>query len=410
MRKLFVDIVEFNRAFRMIESPIPDPRPMLAIIARFTEANTRVGGLIISAHDAIAGFPWDILPSDPNDPQAVAIAAAMKERFIRAGIHHHFDVIIDGEFFGMTGIRQVWTAVDGKWQATVGIVATTDICPIRNAEGIQETCLIQDNAMFKALPIPSAERNQYILSEFNPHKSTRPDFIGGLCRGAIPLTIIRQINWEDWSRYNETFAEPFRVGHYKEGAADKDKDVAKKALKEFGRNAWAFVSEDIRFELMEAARAGTMVAYKQLIEDVDKELEVLIKGEASTTQLPNSGGSRAALQILKMTADDRMWARCARIQDTINEQHIAVDYSLNESTTNLSLRPRFEFITEAQADFESNARIVTDLRGAGYVLDDAEVSAKTGFKVTGGNTPEVKTVSPSPFPNNSSGAKGIQLP
>jgi phage gp29-like protein len=385
-RKLFVDILEYNAAYRAAESPSPDPRAMLAIIARFAEANTRIGGLIINAHDAISGFPWDITPSDPNNAQAVTVAAATKERFVRAGMHHNFDVMIDAEFFGMTGLRQVWNSIDGKWQASISVVPTTDLYRQKNGDGIFEPCLIDDNAMFKATPIAPEERNKYVICDFNPHKSTRPEFIGGLVRGAIPLTIIRQFNWEDWSLFTELFSQPFRKAEYKEGTSDKDKAVAKKALKEFGRNAWALVSENIKFDLMEAAHTGSVAAYEKLLEKVDAELEILIKGEASTAKLPESGGSRAALQVMKLIGDDRMWARLNRLQETINEQHIAVDYSLNESTTDISLRPHFEFTTNENEDNESNARIIADLDPY-YEFDDAEVSKKVGFKVKHRTTP-----------------------
>lgn len=409
--KLFVTIREYNSAYRLCELLTnPDPRPMLHIMARFMEANSRVHGLVRTAHDAVSSFPWDIQPSDPNNPEAVQVAADTKERFIKSGIHHMFDVIIDGEFYGLTALTQTWNSVGGKAIADIGVVPSSNLIPLKNETGKYDAAIIADEMNFSATAIPPAELSQYIISSFNPYISTRPGFIGGLLRSAVPLTIIKNFTWQDWSQYSEMFSQPFRIGEYKEGTKDEDKDVARHALRDFGKNNWALVSENIKFQLLEAARAGNISSYESLMTAVDSELAILINGEANIPQLPTTSGSRAALQVQKTVRDDRMWWRLKRVEEIINEQHIAIDYSLNVSETDLSLRPSFAFDIEEQTDHESNARIVTDLRGAGYVLDDAEVSAKTGFKVTGGNTPEVKTVPPSPFPNNSSGAKGIQLP
>jgi hypothetical protein len=393
-RKLFVTIKEYNKAFRLIELiDQSDPRPMLAIMARFMEANSRVGGLVRSAHDAVTGFPWDIVPSDPENKSAVAVAEATKERFINSGVHHNFDVIMDGEFYGITALRQIWNNINGKMQTDLDVVPSTDLFRKKNDSGKYEVVLIENNdTTFKTIPIPPAERVQYIISEFNPFKSTRPGFIGGILRSAIPLTIIKNFSWQDWSQFVEIFGQPFRTAEYKTGTSNEDKAVAKEALEDFGKNAWALVSEDIKFQLQEAARSGNVTAYENLQKAIDAELDILINGEANTTQLPTQGGSRAALQVMKLITDDRMWWRLKRVEEIINEQHIAVDYKLNESETDLTLRPRFKFLTDESEDREANARIVTDLKAAGYTLNDDEVSEKTGFKVTSAKTTE--TTSP----------------
>ena len=387
--KLFVTIKEYNAAFRLCElTTNPDPRPMLAIMARFMEANSRVGGMVRAAHDAVASFPWNILPSDPNNNQAVAIASAMKERFISSGVHHNFDVLLDGEFYGLTALKQAWNpnGLGGKATAEISIIPTTDLFRQKNVSGFFEIAMIQDDPGFKTIPIPKEELSQHVISQFNPFKSTRPGFVGGLLRSAIPLTIIKNFNWQDWSQFAELFGQPFRTAQYSEGTKDEDKEIARHALREFGKNAWALVSDNIKFELLEAARNGNVTAYESLMKAVDAELAILINGEANTQQLPNQGGSRAALQTMKLISDDRMWWRLKRVEEIVNEQHIAVDYRLNVSEMDISLRPKFAFNIEEQQDRESNARIVIDLRNAGYILDDAEVSAKTGFTVSGGTS------------------------
>lgn len=380
--KLFVTIDEYNKAFRLIEAKKNfDPRPMLAIIARFMEANSRISGLVRIAHDAVTSFDWTILPSNETT-EAKTIADTMKRRFIHSGVHHYFDVILDGEFFGLTALRQQWSVGDNnQWSASLSIVPTTQLCKLLAADGSYRVALIDHATNFSASIVPAEELQQYIISEFNPFRATRPDYLGGLIRSAIPLTIIKNFSWQDWALFTELFGQPFRVAEYKTGTSENDKAAAKQALEQFGRNAWALVSENIKFQLVEAARAGNVTAYESLMEKIDAELAILINGNASTQELPDRGGSRAAVQTLKLISDDRMWWRLKRLEQIINEQYMMTDYTLNVSTNDFSLLPRFAFITDEYQDREANARIVSELTNAGYVLDDAQVSEKTGFTV-----------------------------
>lgn len=331
-------------------------------------------GLIRNAHDAIEGFPWDILPADPENESAVAQAREIKRRFIASGVHHFFDVIIDGEFFGLTGIQQIWNPVNKKFQASFSVLPSTEL--YRKGADI---CLVGNSDQFQPKPIQQKDRQKYILSEFNPFKSTRPNYAGGLVRAAIPLTAIKNISWQDWSAYTERYAEPFRSAEYKTGTTNEDKAVAKQALEEFGKNSWALVSENIKFQLMESARTGSIDAYERLQKAVDAELAILINGEANTTELPEQGGSRAAVQTLKLISDDRMWRRLKRVEEIINEQHILVDYRLNVSDADFSTLPKFAFITDEASDREKEARIFSELKNGGLALKPSEVYSKVGY-------------------------------
>ncbi|MBP8975097.1 MAG: DUF935 family protein [Bacteroidetes bacterium] len=380
--KLFVSIAEYNKAYKLaeLEEPYTDPRPLLAIIARFMEVNNRVSGLVRAAHDAILGFPWDVVPSDSTNERAVDIARQIKDRIVQSHLHHHFDVIIDGEFYGLTALRQIWQAQNNIWIPILDIIPTTELYHKRNKDGIYTYAFILDDPKFVTRSLSDEENAKYIFSYFNPYKATRPNYFGGLIRSAIPLTIIKNFSWQDWSQFVELFAQPFRTAAYSDGATEGDKAAARKALEEFGRNSWALFSDRIKFEIHEAATNGNSAsAYERILDKIDAELAILINGEANTQELPNSGGSRAAVQTLKLVSDDRMWQRILRLENIINEQYIAVDYKLNISAEDTSLCPKFKILTDEKEDYETNARIINELKSAGVPLLKSEVYAKTGF-------------------------------
>lgn len=371
-------LAEYKRAYKAAESEKPDPRMLLAAIARVPEANSRVGGLIQSVRDSVMGFPWEIEPADRKNERAVRLAVEMNERFLASGIADNLDVIADAKFFGLTGLRLAWQS-GPAWTARAEVIPSTELYWEKYPDGFFGPSLIQDEPTFSTQLIAEEDRAKFIFAYYNPFKSTRPGFIGGVLRGALPLVIIKNQNWASWAKFCEKFIQPFRVAQYDPATSEEDKAIARKALEEFGENAWALISKDVMFQFIEAVKSGTVSAYESLKESIDKELAVLIKGEANTSELPNQGGSRAAVQVMKLIADDAMFRMIQDIQRIINQQYIAVDYRLNVSETDMTLRPRFRFVTDESEDREANARIVTELTANGYELDDEEVSRKTGF-------------------------------
>jgi phage gp29-like protein len=192
---------------------------------------------------------------------------------------------------------------------------------------------------------------------------------------------MKHFNWQDWAKFNEMFAQPTRWAQWKQGASDEDKIIAKTAAEQIGTDAWAAVSEDVELKFIEAQRTGSIQAYKELLQAINDELSIIILGQTLTTELAGNSGSKAAAQVHNLVRSDLMWHDLQLIERTINDQYIVRDYYLNYGN-DFTFMPQFKFVTEEQVDYESNARIVAELKNAGYQLDDKEVSEKTGFTVS----------------------------
>lgn len=381
--KLLPTIGEYKQAYRLAEAiQQPDPRPLLQTIARLQEADSKLHGLIQTAHDAVTAFGWNVLPSEQGNRRAEDIARQTRERMVAAKLHHHFDVILDAEFFGLTAMHQVWKMRPGLGlTAQLNVVPATDLAVVKR-NSVWEPSLVQDKALFTAAAIDPADR--YIVAHYNPFKATRPGYNGGLLRSGVVISILKLINWQDWAQFNEIFSQPLRVAKYKMGTSDKDKEVALEAVKSLGKDAYALVSDDVLIEFINAVKDGSVQAYDKFLQKADAALAILINGETLTSEMAENAGSRAASQTHKLVSDDRMYRRLKYVEMVVNEQHIAVDYKLNVSETDLSLRPRFAFQIDDEEDQEKNARIVETLENAGYVLDEEEVSLKCGFTATRG--------------------------
>jgi phage gp29-like protein len=373
-KKLLPTIEETKKAIRLAESEIdPDPRPLLSILSRLPQADMRIAGLMQTRTLAVTGYPFDILPADSENAKAVEIAIKTKDRLIRSGLHHYFGPLLSSVFFGTSALKQEWQNIGKETIAKFSIIPCVELMSKNNTVvRIKDQDIIATEEM--------APEEQFIVLRYNPFESVDPNYIGGLLRLALWLAHIKNFNWQDWGKFNELFAQPLRWAQWKRGASDEDKAVAKQAAEQIGTDAWAAVSEDVKLEFIEATRAGSIQAYKDLLHAVNDEMSILFLGQTLTTELAGNTGSKAAAQIHNLVRNDIMWSDLQTIERTVNEQYIAVDYKLNYGE-DVTLRPSFRFNTDEVVDYEKNARIISEARAADIPLVRNEVYQKLGFNI-----------------------------
>ncbi len=351
-----------------------DPRMLLAVLARLPQADTRIAGLMQTRKLAVLGYDWDVVPADDTS-RAEEIAGEIKNRMIRAGLNTHFGHILGSVFYGIAGLKINWgnNLTTKETFPTISLIPSTSLIP--TSSGVQ---IIQDEDKLTLSPADPPE--QYIIARFNPISDVLPNYIGGILRSCLWLSIMKHFNWQDWGKFNEMFAQPLRWAQWKRGASDEDKTTAKQAASQIGTDAWAAVSEDVELKFIEAVRTGSIQAYSAFLEAVNSEQSILILGQTLTTELPGKTGSRAAAQVHNLVRQDIMWYDIQLLQNTINERYVNVDYRLNFNDP-INLRPKFKMIIDEQVNYESNARIVSELKAAGVPLKKEEVYEKTGFDV-----------------------------
>lgn len=126
--------------------------------------------------------------------------------------------------------------------------------------------------------------------------------------------------------------------------------------------------------LVEAAAAGSYELYKKTLES---DIAVAILGQANTTELPNSGGSRAALQVLNLVKQDILFADVSNLTNIVN-QFVQLEYLLSYG------KPcpyRFEVMLDDLEDTEANARALTYIVTSGLPIQvkKSELYRKIGY-------------------------------
>ena len=175
---------------------------------------------------------------------------------------------------------------------------------------------------------------------------------------------------QEWHLYNK------KVKGLIQGKTDTmDKAELVAAIKNFVTNNVAVTDKDAEILLNELAGSNYQ-SYYDFIQYLKNETAIAILGQANTQELPKSGGSKAALQVLNMIRQDVI------ISDMLNIKYLChkfLDELINLNYGNDTNNVYFDFVFDDNEDIETNARVVDILQRAGIPLIKAEVYQKTGF-------------------------------
>ncbi len=372
--KLLPSIPEAMKAVQSADNDAGfDPRPLFSILSRIVEADLRIQALMQTRTLAVTGYPFAIKPADSKNQKSVDIALATLERFKKAKIHHRFGVLLNALFFGVSAIKLQWENIGGETIAKSSVIPSPELV-LRD----DIVYRIADVAKYTVTELAPAE--QHIVVTFNPLEAINPKHTGGMLRNAMWLALMKNFNWQDWGKFNETYGSPFRWASWAPGSSDEDRAAALKAAEQIGNDAYAAVPDNIKLNFIEAVRTGSIAAYENLLQNVNDEFSIRFLGQTLTTELAGNSGSKAAATVHNVVRQDLMWHDLQLLERAVNEQYISVDYALNHGQ-DLALRPVFEFVTEEKGDSLVNAQVITEAKAAQIPLTQEEVYKKLGYRI-----------------------------
>jgi phage gp29-like protein len=120
---------------------------------------------------------------------------------------------------------------------------------------------------------------------------------GGLARAAGWAYLFKNYILKDWVTFAEVFGQPLRVGKYHPGASEQDKQALLTAVSRIGTDAAAIMPESMVIEFTEAHQNGSSELYQNFCQYLDAQVSKAVLGQTLTTEMPRSGGSRAAAQV-----------------------------------------------------------------------------------------------------------------
>ncbi len=200
---------------------------------------------------------------------------------------------------------------------------------------------------------------------------------GGLARAAGWAYLFKNYVLKDWVTFTEVFGQPLRVGKYHPGASEQDKQALLSAVSRIGTDAAAIMPESMVIEFTEAHQNGSSELYQTFCQYLDAQVSKAVLGQTLTTEMPRSGGSRAAAQVHEGVRRDIMNADARRLAATLARDLVRPIVELNMGPQRQY--PKIELGLPDDSDVKVFAEIVAMLADRGLRVGQKTILDKLGI-------------------------------
>lgn len=386
-----------------------DPRPMLDIIRKLAVADMHLLGVIETRRDALLGYDFKIEPPEGFEEDASELKKCEEiENRLRAT--NHTDAIknlANGIIYGHSVTIPHWLInsknqyypqfepidfvhfakkngklhmIADKSDADFVITIGTNAAITGTAD---TTATAYNLSKSGSLIWSELDYNNLMIMESNPFEGLTRNYIGGLMRPALYLTLLKFYNVLDWAKFNELYGMPLRVGHFDPiMSSDKAIAILKTAVQNLGADASAVIDKttEITFEQAAGGITSGKFAYDSFIEMVESKQSVLILGQTLTTEVGKTGGNRALGQVHDLVRMDKLWSDLQKAQERFTKDVVQKDYFYNYGLPPNGNYPKYKFETDEYKDLSLMATVVRDLSASGKEFDSAWADEYFGTK------------------------------
>lgn len=353
-----------------------DVRPLLAIEEQLAQVDPRLAGHINARSAALAGFPWRIKSRvDGGEEAALAV-----DTRLRQAIDDLIERQLDSYLYGHSLAELSWALDTTGW-----VPDATKFYDASDLEPHADTAMYPGGVAVLEATQTGFLRKPALPTTLNGQAVTyiigrRGNTIGGAMRPIMFYQILLHMNLQQWTEFNRRI-KGLAVSKYRTGASDDDVATAKAAGEQIGASNAVAISDSVLFEFVKMVDAIGKDSYEQYMERLDARVEMALRGQANTAELPKGGGSRAALQVSHLVEVDNLFWDIKATLKVMNRQLLRQDYEKNvNSVVPMRLPYEFEFITDEIEDNEKNARVLETIVRSGYMPDIEEVRRKTGWE------------------------------
>ncbi|MEN6296233.1 MAG: DUF935 family protein [Chloroherpetonaceae bacterium] len=346
------------KSLRKLKSDLPenvDDRPFIATAERAKMVNSRLAGLIRKRKTAINAFGWKIIDiKTAQESEDMLII----EQFIKIILEHFWEL----PAFGKLAFDIKWG--DARWNilqnGQLGAVGHNQIpVSFKKRDKYNYKCYGEDfyeydtNRLIKqddSIIIMSTDAYLFeiLFSELYRHDATNEagNFIRKL-KGLLQVI--------------------------DKGGTPEDRTIAEQAAEQVVKNNYVSTSDMIEFKLNQlTATSGSI--FKELIEMYNNDETIAILGQANTTQLPDYGGSRAALQVQNLVTADITYSDMGLLE-TFVSKFLAIYDMRNYS----EIRNKFVLNLTEEQDIEKNALAVNDMLNTTLPFVKSEIYGMLGM-------------------------------
>jgi hypothetical protein len=359
--KVYPELTDFYKYCRQadLDEQYRDIRPMMAVLQRVLDTNLRLDGLIQIRSTALSSFDWDIFGlANPDDNITV------KKRLTEV-VNNILDNHALTPLFGSTLYELGSRLTESGMQLIVNKVLDATEYDYQ----FPFIYIYKSDSSIEKDKIDLLTSTDYALDYI---RKRHPK--GNILRKIAAVEIMRHMTRREWASYLKKLKGILQVVN--KGSSDQDQQYAVQAAQTAAQNNYVVTSDLMEFRLNSLTNSDRF-SFKDFIESVDNEIAIAILGQANTTELPTGGGSRAALQILKMVSADIFYADMNRVEQFINTTIIPLDKKLNYGQSGPDYY--FKLKISEEEDIEKNASAIKMIKDAGIPLIKEELYQRIGF-------------------------------
>lgn len=237
-----------------------------------------------------------------------------------------------------------------------------------------ETVLLRNDQGEGGRPL---SRGKYIVH--TPRTKSGLAIRSGLAMAAAIIYAIRSAGLKNWLGFVETYGQPARVGKYKKGTPEAAVKKLETAVRNFGSDFAAVISDDMLVEFVDVAgKNGSAEAFERLTRYLDEKTAKLVLGGTLTSGDGGGKGSFALGQVHGEVRADLLRADAGALAATLARDLVAPFVELNFGPE--VAVPTVSFQLEEPEDVAGLTEALSKLVPLGLRVDQNEVRAKLGLK------------------------------
>lgn len=349
-----------------------DVRPLQALLMRMVEASPRLRGHILTRRTAITSYDYQLV-AHSSEMQEMADAAFRRcRRALRAMLNRHTNI----PAYGALAIKLEPIQQNGEWLLKPQrVYLPTEV--ERSGEDLQEVAVLVTDGSGKITGrlYPHSDGGYWITGVDEDTVNQ-----GGILRSLAFHEKLHLHTRQEWANFNLR-VKGILHSTWDEFASDEDIDVAKQAAVGGTKHGAASTSKSIGMEFVQTVSYLGATSYKDFMADLAADGAIAILGQANTTQLPNQGGSRAALQVLQLIRADIHYSDIVRIQNELAPQLLLADYQLNHDQAATDVPWGLRLSLADDADVEKEVRAAAEAIESGIPLKRSEVYERIGYSM-----------------------------
>lgn len=266
---------------------------------------------------AILAKDWEVTPGDDKDPKSVKAAEDFREMLDEVGFDRVTGFLHYSIWYGYGVGEAIWTTKDKDGRLLIWL--DDIVVPDRRWFGYTFTGELRFASMFQSIGGEKLPPNKF----FSIRTGGTHDFAFyglGLAHWAYWPVFFKRAITRFWALFLEKLADPTRIGEFKEGWSQEEKNELIAAMVAIGRDSAVAVpegtAETIKF--MEAERAAAGSPYKDFITEQNESLMRIVLGQPGTSKATPQGVGGKQAEVHEGVKDELVKADSDLICEAIN--------------------------------------------------------------------------------------------